>query len=65
MAVPTIYAKLIEEYHKVFEEDPKMVDHIRNTLKTKLRLMVSGSAPLPGPVFEKWREISGHELLER
>src|SRR5439155_23076330 len=31
----------------------------------KLRLMVSGSAALPVTVLEKWREISGHTLLER
>ena len=30
-----------------------------------LRLMVSGSAALPMPVMEKWREITGHTLLER
>lgn len=27
--------------------------------------MISGSAPLPLPVLEKWREITGHTLLER
>jgi malonyl-CoA/methylmalonyl-CoA synthetase len=27
--------------------------------------MVSGSAALPVSVFERWRDISGHELLER
>jgi malonyl-CoA/methylmalonyl-CoA synthetase len=30
-----------------------------------LRLMVSGSAALPVPVLERWRELSGHTLLER
>lgn len=65
MAVPTIYAKLIEEYEKVFGDDAKMVEHIRTTLKNKIRLMVSGSAPLPVPVYEKWFDISGHKLLER
>lgn len=29
------------------------------------RLFVSGSAALPVPVLNKWREISGHTLLER
>lgn len=29
------------------------------------RLFVSGSAALPIPVLDKWREISGHTLLER
>ncbi|KAJ8941724.1 hypothetical protein NQ318_023320 [Aromia moschata] len=65
MAVPTIYSKLIEEYRRVFENDPKMVEYIKNTLKNKVRLMVSGSSPLPVPVFERWLEISGHRLLER
>ena len=31
----------------------------------KLRLMVSGSAALPMTVLERWREITGHTLLER
>jgi malonyl-CoA/methylmalonyl-CoA synthetase len=31
----------------------------------RLRLMVSGSAALPVPVLERWRELSGHTLLER
>lgn len=65
MAVPTIYSKLMDEYDKVFYKDPKMVEHIKNILKTKIRLMVSGSAPLPAPIHEKWFKISGHKLLER
>lgn len=27
--------------------------------------MVSGSAPLPKPIFDRWEEITGHRLLER
>ncbi len=30
-----------------------------------MRLMVSGSAALPVQTLERWREISGHTLLER
>jgi len=30
-----------------------------------MRLMVSGSAALPVSTLERWREISGHTLLER
>ena len=30
-----------------------------------LRLMVSGSAALPATTLERWREITGHTLLER
>ena len=29
------------------------------------RLMVSGSAALPTPLATKWKDISGHRLLER
>lgn len=29
------------------------------------RLMVSGSAPLPEPIFDQWKSITGHYLLER
>ncbi|KAL3280194.1 hypothetical protein HHI36_017694 [Cryptolaemus montrouzieri] len=65
MAVPTIYCKLIEEYEKVFSHNDKMKDHIKNVLKSKVRLMVSGSAPLPESIFAKWSEITGHDLLER
>lgn len=32
---------------------------------TLLMLMVSGSASLPLPVLERWKEITGHTLLER
>ncbi|XP_022908346.2 malonate--CoA ligase ACSF3, mitochondrial [Onthophagus taurus] len=65
MAVPTIYSKLINEYQKVFSGDPKMVEYIHGYLKNRVRLMVSGSAPLPATVHKKWFEISGHKLLER
>ncbi|ENN70246.1 hypothetical protein HUJ04_013123 [Dendroctonus ponderosae] len=65
MGVPTMYSKLVEEYERVFKQDPKMAEYIRNTLKSKIRLMVSGSAPLPEPLFQHWEEISGLKLLER
>ncbi len=61
MAVPTIYAKLIAEWEGASASDRERwsggVHH--------LRLMVSGSAALPVSVFERWREITGHALLER
>lgn len=61
-AVPTIYSKLIEYYT---ENLSSTCDDIRDILKTKFRLMVSGSAALPVPVLKRWEEISGHVLLER
>jgi malonyl-CoA/methylmalonyl-CoA synthetase len=61
MAVPTIYVKLIEAW----EQAPPADQDRMSAGCRKLRLMVSGSAALPVPVLERWREISGHVLLER
>ena len=61
MGVPTIYSKLIDCWEgSSARERKQMSDSIR-----ELRLMVSGSAALPVSVLEKWKEISGHVLLER
>jgi len=61
MAVPTVYSKLIREF-----------DALQDILKTRaskaaseLRLMVCGSAALPTTVMHRWKEITGHVLLER
>lgn len=61
MAVPTIYFKLIAYWNKL---PPKEQQDISDAL-SGFRLMVSGSAALPISVLEKWRDISGHTLLER
>lgn len=65
MAVPTIYSLLIAEYDKVFGKNERMVEYIRAQCEKKIRLMISGSAPLPATVFDTWRQITGHKLLER
>ncbi|MDQ4079268.1 MAG: acyl-CoA synthetase [Gemmatimonadota bacterium] len=61
MAVPTIYAKLIAEWESAESDERERRSHAASAL----RLMVSGSAALPASVFERWREITGHALLER
>lgn len=65
MAVPTIYMKLVEEYDHIFNKNARMREYIRTVCSQKIRLMVSGSSPLPAPLFERWNEIAGHRLLER
>lgn len=65
MGVPTIYNFLIDEYDKIFAKNSRMVEYIENHCKKNIRLMVSGSAPLPITTFNRWYEISGHKLLER
>ncbi|XP_077041099.1 malonate--CoA ligase ACSF3, mitochondrial isoform X5 [Agelaius phoeniceus] len=64
MAVPTIYAKLMEYYDEHFTQ-PQVQDFVRAYCQENIRLMVSGSAALPVPVLEKWKSITGHTLLER
>lgn len=65
MAVPTIYSFLIAEYEKVFGKNERMVEYVREFCEKKIRLMISGSAPLPTSIFNKWHQITGHKLLER
>jgi malonyl-CoA/methylmalonyl-CoA synthetase len=48
--VPTIYVRLLDAPAEI---------------ATSMRLFVSGSAPLPTHVFEKFRERFGHTILER
>ena len=61
MAVPTVYVKLIAAWEAASPERRAMLSQAC----AKLRLMVSGSAALPVSTLERWREITGHTLLER
>ncbi|GIW46920.1 MAG: long-chain-fatty-acid--CoA ligase [Deltaproteobacteria bacterium] len=61
MAVPTIYEKLIAFWDSASPEEKRKMSESCS----KLRLMVSGSAPLPVSTFNRWKSISGHMLLER
>lgn len=61
MAVPTIYYKLITYWESLGDDQQKAISKGLN----EMRLMVSGSAALPVTVLEKWKDISGHTLLER
>jgi malonyl-CoA/methylmalonyl-CoA synthetase len=61
MAVPTIYVKLIAAWEAASQERRAALSNAAE----KLRLMVSGSAALPVSTLERWREITGHTLLER
>jgi len=61
MAVPTVYGRLIAAYDAADEaRRERMSAGCR-----RMRLMVSGSAALPVQTLERWRQISGHVLLER
>jgi len=61
MAVPTIYVKLISTWEAASPEHRAVLSQACS----RLRLMVSGSAALPVSTLNRWKEISGHTLLER
>jgi malonyl-CoA/methylmalonyl-CoA synthetase len=61
MAVPTIYHRLIT----AFDDAPPATRAAWAAGCRSVRLMVSGSAALPVRTLERWREITGHTLLER
>ena len=60
-AVPTIYNRLIASWQAA----PADVQRARSEGARGLRLMMSGSAALPVQTLERWRDITGHTLLER
>ena len=60
-AVPTVYHRLIGSW----DGAPAEVRESRSRGCRALRLMMSGSAALPRIVLDRWKEISGHVLLER
>lgn len=63
MAVPTVYSRLID-YFDTNIRGTSTEQSARDGVNA-LRLVVSGSAALPVSAKRKFREISGHELLER
>jgi len=73
MAVPTVYARMLEDVRKIKSNE---IDINSNVLTSsdiekaviamkKMRLMACGSAALPDPIMDQWLELSGHILLER
>jgi malonyl-CoA/methylmalonyl-CoA synthetase len=61
MAVPTVYARLTTAWTQAAEETRARWSRGA----AGLRLMVSGSAALPVSTLDRWRELTGHTLLER
>lgn len=60
-AVPTIYHRLVTSWEAASPAERER----RSAGAHGLRLMMSGSAALPVQTLERWREITGHTLLER
>ena len=60
-AVPTVYHRLIASWDAATPD----VRDARSRGSRDMRLMMSGSAALPRTVLDRWKEITGHTLLER
>jgi len=60
-AVPTMYRRLIAAWEAAPESDQRAWSEGAR----RMRLMMSGSAALPVQTLERWRELTGHTLLER
>jgi malonyl-CoA/methylmalonyl-CoA synthetase len=60
-AVPTMYHRLIASWDAASPGEQRR----RSEGARQLRLMMSGSAALPVHMLERWRQITGHTLLER
>lgn len=63
MAVPTVYAKMLEQVRSN-KVDQGTLQNAVQAMK-QLRLMVSGSAALPDVVMDEWYNLTGQQLLER
>ena len=63
-AVPTIYVQLVDEYHKkLYKIYPK--EKVKQILRGKMRVCISGSAPLNQQTYHDWLDITGMKILER
>ncbi|NOT27049.1 MAG: AMP-binding protein [Acidobacteria bacterium] len=60
-AVPTMYRRLISAWEAASAAEQQ----VWSEGARGLRLMMSGSAALPVQTLERWRDITGHTLLER
>ncbi|XP_068193141.1 malonate--CoA ligase ACSF3, mitochondrial isoform X2 [Antennarius striatus] len=63
MAMPTVYSELIRYYDQHYTEN-FVKEFIKVLYKDRIRLTVSGSDALPLAVLERWKKITGRNLLE-
>ena len=59
--LPTLFFGVPTMYVRLLETDPASAREIGS----RMRLFVSGSAPLPASVLEQFRELFSHTILER
>eukprot|EP00878_Enallax_costatus_P032796 GHUV01036076.1.p1 GENE.GHUV01036076.1~~GHUV01036076.1.p1 ORF type:complete len:123 (-),score=47.25 GHUV01036076.1:33-401(-) len=62
MAVPTMYSYLLSYYDSQLSQQQQ---EAAAAAVANLRLTVSGSAAAPVPLLQRWKSLSGQQLLER
>lgn len=62
MAVPTMYSYLLSYYDNQMTPEEQQA---ARSAAAALRLTVSGSAAAPVPLLQRWKDLSGQQLLER
>lgn len=65
MGVPTVYSNLLEEEGKKSFELTKEDIELSLIAMKRMRFMACGSAALPDPIMNSWKNLTGHTLLER
>lgn len=66
MAVPTMYVKLIEHYEQHLRGNKETAPEVvQKVFSENIRFVISGSASLPQPIFERFQEVTGMTILER
>jgi malonyl-CoA/methylmalonyl-CoA synthetase len=66
--VPTMYVRLVEELRRRRTASAPMLCHPERSEGSgwgRMRLFASGSAPLAPETFHAFRDLTGHEILER
>ena len=58
---PTVFFGVPTMYERLLAAPPEMA----RAIGLRMRLFVSGSAPLPAATLERFRELYGHTILER
>ncbi|KAI8871493.1 acetyl-CoA synthetase-like protein, partial [Ramicandelaber brevisporus] len=62
MGVPTMYVRLLQYYDEHLDSKEQ---RMAKDAWGRLRMTVSGSSALPTSVAKRWKDVTGHTMLER
>ncbi|OQR74942.1 acyl-CoA synthetase family member 3 [Tropilaelaps mercedesae] len=64
MGVPTMYIKLLSYFENHLAANWPL-EEVHKAIRTHIRFLISGSAPLPEPVYKRIEATMGLEVIER